>query len=131
MLKPILKLNEPRAKTIGFLSRLFSAGVIWDRFPKGVYISSLCPREECFFDALETFFNALEEQNLKFRYSAPEPKIEVFLISKGYTRYVDAPGVPFYTNTTIPRSCVPAPRTKEETVRLTQTAELSGSEFVD
>jgi len=131
MLKPILQLNEPRAKTIGFLSRLFYSGVIWDRFPKGVYISSLYPREECFFEALETFFNALEEQGLKFRYSAPLPKIELFLIKRGYERYIDAPGTPFYTNTFIPRSCVPAPRTKEETDLLTQKAELSDTVSAD
>lgn len=128
MQKPILKLNEPRAKLINFTSDLFESGIIWDRFPHGVYISALKPHSNCFPEAVETFFGTLTKNGLKFRFNTPDPRMELFLIRKGFTRYIDAPGTPFYTNTTIPRTCVATPRTEEEIVHLTQKAGLADSE---
>ena len=129
MNRPIIRLNGTRAKLIGFTSDLFEHGVIWDRFPKGVYITTLYPQKGRFFDAVRAFFDSLDRLQLKFRYSAPQAIMELFLIKRGYTRYVDRPGTPFYTNANVPSTCVVAPRTAEEIRQLRQLAESGDNGF--
>lgn len=129
MQKPIIKLDEPRAKSIKFTSDLFDHGIIWDRFPYGVYIDALYPREGCFVEAVEAFFGEIDRVHLRFRYTAPHLPMELYLIKRGYKRYVDAPGTPFYTNTFIPKSCVEAPRTAEEIETLERIMLQSGNEY--
>lgn len=129
MKRQIIKLNGTRAQLIRFTSDLFEHGVIWDRFPKGIYITTLYPQKGHFFDAVKTFFDNLDRLQLKFRYSAPHAIMELFLIKRGYTRYVDKPGTPFYTNANVPSTCVVAPRTAEEIRQLRQLAESGDNGF--
>ena len=127
MKRLIIRLDGTRARTLKFTSDLFEHGIIWDKLPHGIYITSLYPQKGRFFDAVQTFFGEIDRLHLKFRYSAPQPIMELYLIKRGYVRYVDKPGTPFYTNTTIGKSCVLAPRTAEEIRTLRQLAECGGS----
>lgn len=113
MLRPIIKLGDPRGLILNYSHHLFEHGIVWDKFPYGVYINALYPREGCFFEALDSFFGSIDGNKLKFRYSAPQEEVELYLISRGYKRYVDAPGTPFYTNAFIPKACVESPRPAE------------------
>lgn len=128
MYRPIIKIGDPRADAIKCTKDKFESCILWDRFPRGFYITNLYPRKECFNEALEGMFNEVDRTHLLFRYSAPQPKIELFLIKRGYKRYVDPAGVPSYTNTVMPNACVEARRTEEEIDLLTQRAELADSE---
>lgn len=131
MYRPIITIGDPRADSVNCTKDMFESCILWDRFPKGFYITNLYPRKECFNEALEAMFNEVDRTHLLFRYSAPQPKIELFLIKRGYTRYIDTAGTPSYTNTVIPKSCVVAPRTEEEIAHLTQRAEPFDSESAD
>lgn len=110
----LVKIDSDEGKYIKFTSDLFECGTIWNKLPRGVYITCLTPRRECFFEALKAMFDEIERLHLKFRYTAPQPPVELFLIKRGYVRYVDAPGTPEYCNCAISPSCVLAPRTEEE-----------------
>ena len=105
--------DDPRAEIIKFTPDLFEYGIIFDRFPVGVYISSLYPKEGLFDKAMRTMFDEIDRVHLKFRYSAPNPRAELFLINRGYRRYVDTAGTPSYTNHTIPNGYEVSPRTRQ------------------
>ena len=121
----IIKLDEPRAKSIRFTSDLFEGGIIFDRLPQGIYISSLYPRKDKFDKAMDAVFNEVDRIHMKIRFTAPDPRQELYLINRGYVRYVDPAGSPNYTNTTIPDGCELSPRTaqwiEETKQRLQQT----------
>lgn len=126
MKKYVIKIDSDEGKFIKFTSDLFESGTIWNRLPHGIYITNLLPRRECFFEALKTMFDELDRLHLKVRYVAPQPTVELFLIKRGYVRYIDAPGTPEYCNCTIPTSCVLAPRTEEEIETLDRMILQSG-----
>lgn len=128
MYRPLIKIGDPRASQIKCTPDLFESCILWDKFPLGFYITSLYPREECFYEALDAMFGEVDRVHLLFRYSSPQPKIELYLIKKGYKRYVDVAGVPFYTNAPIPVSYEEAPRTEEQIAQLAQRAGLADSE---
>lgn len=125
----VLKFDHQESKIINFTPDLFESGVIFNRLPVGIYISNLYPHKGRFFDAMNAMFDEIDKRHLKVRYSAPGPKIELFLLNRGYQRYIDPAGTPVYTNTKIPKSCVEATRTEEEIARLNQQAEYVDNEF--
>ena len=128
MYRPLIKLGDPRANQIRCTPDLFESCILWDKFPLGFYITSLYPREECFYEALDAMFDEVDRIHLLFRYCSPQPKVELYLIKRGYIRYVDPAGAPFYTNAPIPASCAKVPRTEEQKAQLAQRAGLADSE---
>ena len=128
----LIKLKDDvRASAIKFTPDLFERGVIFDALPRGVYISSIYPKPGVYEKALSAMFGEIERTHLKFRYSAPPPRIELFLISRGYSRYHDRAGTPIYTNASIPHGCELAPRTEQWIVSTEQRVQQIESEFVD
>lgn len=123
--------DDPRASTIKFTPDLFEGGIIYDRLPYGIYISSLYPIKGFHEKAMATMFNEVDRVHLKFRYSAPSPRAELFLISRGYVRYIDPAGTPNYTNHTIPDGCELSPRTDRWILETEQLLERIDSESVD
>ena len=126
----LVKLDTLEGRTVCFTSDLFEGGVIWNKLPLGVYISNLYPKKDHFEEALNAFFGEVDRLHLLFRYSAPSLPIEVFLIKRGYHRYTDSPGTPFYTNTKTPTSCVDTPRSEEWLETTERILLQSGNEYV-
>ena len=131
MYRCIIKVDEPRAKSIKFTSDLFEGGIIFDRLPQGVYISSLYPRQGLFNKAMDAMFNEIDRVHLKFKFTAPNKRQELYLIGRGYVRYVDPAGSPNYTNTTIPDACELSPRTAEWIESTERRLSEIDSEYVD
>lgn len=128
----IIKLkDDARASTIKFTPDLFEGGIIFDKLPYGIYISSLHPIKGFFEKAMTTMFNEVDRVHLKFRYSAPSPRAELFLISRGYARYIDPAGTPNYTNHTIPNGCELSPRTERWIIETERRLLQTDSESVD
>lgn len=128
----LIKLREDiRAGAIKFTPDLFERGVIFDVLPAGVYISNLYPIPAVYEKALSAMFGEMDRTHLKFRYSAPPPRTELFLISRGYHRYIDRAGTPIYTNASIPHGCELSPRTEQWIVSTEQRVREIESEFVD
>lgn len=126
----IIKLDEPRAKSIRFTSNLFEGGIIFDRLPQGIYISSLYTKKGCFIMAMDSMFNEIDRTHLKVRFTAPDPRQEIYLMARGYVRYVDPAGSPNYTNTTIPDGCELSPRTAQWIEETEQLLRQTDSECV-
>lgn len=93
--EPILKPDSDLSKIIGFTTDQFEFGTIFNRFPKGVYISILAPRND---EAIIQMFDKIDRQKIKFRYSCPPLNIIKLLQGRSYIMYYDMAGTPFLAN---------------------------------
>lgn len=91
----VLKLDSDLSKIIGFTADQFDFGTILNRFPKGVYISFLAPRND---NAITQMFDKIDEQKIKFRYCCPPTNIIELLQGRSYIMYYDTAGTPFLAN---------------------------------
>lgn len=94
---PVLKLNTPTSKLIGFTDDYFEYGTLWNCLPRGIYIDSLWPIKGKEDEAITHLLNNFEKLHIRALFIAPEPFIIKHLKKRNYLYYTDSAGTPCWT----------------------------------